>query len=218
MAKNFLEICQYISLMPNSELSTVNGIADVTTEERNAINRALMVIWNEVDNWDFRYKKTTFSTEAGVAEYALPVGAGYIKENGVRIDGITNPLRYNPNHEMVRQTTGTPYEYWIEGGELVINPAPSSIKTVTLKYRNNYPVITASTVEQDFFVNATDILNITRCEKEFINCLGHYTNVLLNADPSDEDYTEHSRNYVRALAILKQVDRGAVDNFSSLTF
>src|SRR5574344_137229 len=67
MAKNFLEICQYISLMPNSELSTINGIADVTTEERNAINRALMQVWNEVDNWDFRYKKTTFSTEAGVA-------------------------------------------------------------------------------------------------------------------------------------------------------
>ena len=218
MAKNFLEICQYISLMPNSELSTVNGITDVTTEERNAINRALMVIWNEVDNWDFRYKKTTFSTEAGVAEYALPVGAGYIKENGVKIEGNNTPLIYEPNHEVLNPAEGSPTKYYIEGGDIVLYPTPTDIKTVTLKYRNNYPVITATTVEQDFFVNATDVLNITRCEKEFIDCLGHYTNVLLNADPSDEDYTEHSRNYVRALAILKQVDRGAVDNFSSLTF
>ena len=60
--KTFLEICQYISLMPNSELSTINGITDVTTEERNAITRALMQIWNEVDNWDFRYKKTKIGT------------------------------------------------------------------------------------------------------------------------------------------------------------
>ena len=84
MAKNFLEICQYISLMPNSELSTINGITDVTTEERNAINRALMQVWNEVDNWDFRYKKTTFSTIAGESNYDLPVGAGYIKDISVK--------------------------------------------------------------------------------------------------------------------------------------
>ena len=56
--------------MPNSELSTINGIGDVTNEEKNAINRALMQIWNEVDNWDFRFKKTTFSTVVGTANYA----------------------------------------------------------------------------------------------------------------------------------------------------
>lgn len=216
--KSFLEICQYISFMPNSELSTINGITDVSPDDKNAINRALMQIWNEVDNWDFRYKKTTFSTEAGVADYALPVGAGFIKENGVKIEGNNTPLIYEPNHELLNPLSGNTTKYWIEGGDIILYPTPTSVKTVTLKYRNNYPVITVSTVEQDFFVNATDTLNITRCEKEFIDCLGHYTNLLLNADPTDEDYAEHNKNYIRALAILKQVDRGAVDNFSSLTF
>ena len=216
--KTFLEICQYISFMPNSELPTVNGIGDVLDEERNALNRALMQVWNEVDNWDFRFKKTTFSTVAGTANYAMPAGAGYIKEYGVKIEGNTTPLRYEQNYELINPSSGLPYRYWIEEGEIVLSPTPNAVKTVTVKYRNNYPVKTALDVEQDFFNEATDTLNITRCEKEFIDCLGHLTNAILNADQNDEDYVEHITRYNRALSILKQVDSGSVDNFVSMGF
>ena len=34
--QTYLQIAQYISFMPNSELSTINGIGDVTNEELNA--------------------------------------------------------------------------------------------------------------------------------------------------------------------------------------
>ena len=41
LMQTFLQIAQTISYMPNSELSTINGIADITNEERNAINEGI---------------------------------------------------------------------------------------------------------------------------------------------------------------------------------
>lgn len=213
--QTYLQIAQYISFMPNSELSTISGIGDVTNEELNALNRALMQVWNESANFDFRYKKITFPTVVGQAEYDMPIG--YIKDNGVRISGNTSPLRYESNYELVNQVLGEPYRYWIENNKIVLDPIPKTIKTVSVKYRNKYPVVSDLSVEKLRFDNATDVLNIDeRVEIEFIECLGHKTNILLNADPNDEDYFEHSKNYSTALSILKQIDRGAADNFSSI--
>ena len=145
----------------------------------------------------------------------MPIG--YIKDNGVRISGNTSPLRYESNYEFVNQVSGEPYRYWIENNKIVLDPIPKTIKTVSVKYRNKYPVVSDLSIEKLRFDNATDVLNIDeRVEIEFIECLGHKTNILLNADPNDEDYFEHSKNYSTALSILKQIDRGAADNFSSI--
>jgi hypothetical protein len=217
--QTFLQIAQYISLMPNSELSTVNGITDVTDEEKNAINRALLQVWNETSYYNFRFAKTTFPTVIAQSDYPLPADVGYIKDKGLRIDGNTSPLCYEPNFEDVTQVAGEPYRYWLEGDNIVLDPIPNTVKTVTMKYRTKLPVITSGLVKQAKFIDATDVLNIpARVECEFIDCIGHMTNLMLNADQTDEDYAEHNLRYKNALAILKQVDRGAVDNFSSITF
>ena len=80
--QTFLQIAQTISYMPNSELSTINGITDITNEERNAINEALKTVWNESSTFDFRYKKITFPTVVGQADYDMPIG--YIKDKGLQ--------------------------------------------------------------------------------------------------------------------------------------
>ena len=213
--QTFLQIAQTISYMPNSELSTINGIADITNEERNAINEALKTVWNESSTFDFRYKKITFPTVIGQADYDMPIG--YIKDKGVKISGNTYPLRYEPNYEDITQVAGEPYRYWVEDSKIVLDPIPKTVKTVSVKYRNKYPVKTALEVEQLRLVNATDVLNIPeRVELEFIDCVGHMANLMLNADQTDEDYAEHLLRYKQSLQILKQIDRGAADNFSSI--
>ena len=75
--QTFLQIAQTISYMPNSELSTINGISDITNEERNAINEALKTVWNESSTFDFRYKKSAMRlknlirTKPFSAKYAI---------------------------------------------------------------------------------------------------------------------------------------------------
>ena len=200
--------------MPNSELSTVSTINDVSAEQLNAINRALLTVWNEAYDWNFRYKSTNFNTVAGTSDYSMVNGV--IKEDGLKING--KPLAYEPNYEFVTISDGTPTMYWIEGDNIVLNPKPIDVKAVTVKYRNKYAVKTSENVEQSTFINSTDVLNIPlRVEDEFIDCIGHLTNKFLNADRTDEDYVEHFDNYKKSLTILKQVDTGTQDNYAGFT-
>ena len=218
--KTLLQITQYISKMPNSELSTVTAISDVTDEQINALNQALKTIWDYA-NWDFRYNKTTFDTVVDQADYAMV--DGIIKENGIRITGVSNPLRYEPNHEVISpsMSSGIPYRYWVEGNEIVLNPTPSSVKTVTVKFTSKYPVKTSGgALKTEFDLDSsTDFLNIPeRIEPEFIRCLGHLTNEILNADQTDEDYLEHNLRYKKAISDLQLADRGSSDNSASITY
>lgn len=210
--KTFLQICQEISRKPNSELkSNIVSLSDVDAEQINTINEALSNIWNETVEWDLRHKSTTFSTVIGDSTYSMV--NGIIKENGVKISGNTEPLTFLSSHEDLTDASGTPEYYWLEGNEIILYPTPDSVKTVTVKYINEYAVKTAEAVEQDFFVNTTDVLNIpARVEKYFIDCIAHLTNQMLNADQTDEEYLEHGARYAKALQILKKADKGSLDN------
>jgi hypothetical protein len=209
--KTLLQICQYIGNSTNKEFSTVNVITDVSAERLQALNLALSIIWNMARGWNLRYKKTTFSTVIAQSDYAMVNGE--IQENGVKIEGVTIPLPFYPGFEYLVSSDGLPCKYWVQGDYIVLYPTPSSVKVVTVKYQNIYPVKTVGNVEQDTFINANDVLNIpTRLETYFITCLTHLTNKLLNADPSDEDYIEHNARFNESLIILKNADIGTNDN------
>lgn len=213
--KTLLQICQEIGNTTNSEFKkNIFSMADVKEDQLDALNEALDIIWNESEYWDFRYDDTTFNTEEGVSSYTMV--NGIIKEKGVYIEDKTLPLPYitDPENYLNSSVIG----YYIENNKIVLIGTPQEVKTVTVKYQKIYPVLLDST-EKNYFesADATAVLNIdSRIEKAFINCLKHLTNNILNADSTDEEYTEHLIRYNKALQILKRVDKGTEDNYIKL--
>ena len=201
--------------MPNSELDTdIISISDVTDEQLNALNRSLLTIWGETVGRNMRLAKTNFNTEVGVSDYALP--SGNIIKNGVKLNGTLIP--FVQDIEELAERSGTPDRFTIQGDKLVFYPTPNAIMTVNLKYRTKYAVLTSENVAKSTFASGTDVLNISeRIEDEFINCLGHLTNQLLNGKPTSKYYAEHEKRYITALQLLKMVDEGTEDSYPSIS-
>lgn len=131
---------EYIRIDPNGKIWS-NDVLDWY------INRAYTKIQKDWwYKWNANIEDATTTTIGGTQEYWLP--SDYIALNLVRYqnqyltktDRITLKME-NQNNPMV---SGTPYQYYLYGGNIGFYPIPSTAMTIDLEYLKKLPKITTS--------------------------------------------------------------------------
>lgn len=131
---------EYIRIDPNGKIRS-DAVLD------GYINRAYFQLQKDWQyKWNENIEDATTTTVGGQQEYGLPTD--YIALNLVRYqnqyltktDRITLKME-NQNNPMV---SGTPYQYYLYGGNIGFYPIPSTAMTIDLEYLKKLPKITTS--------------------------------------------------------------------------
>lgn len=213
--KTALQIIQYISYSSNTEISKVSAWGNVKQEALNGLNRAITVLWNSKE-WNFRREITENTISEG--ENSIGMGDYILGQNGIRLNNV--PLIYDKEIPFYNAVSGTPAKYYITNSDQIIL-YPTADKEYTLIYETFgvNPILSSSYIPKTEFTAQDDILNVpARIEKPFIDCLNYFCNEILNGDPTDEEYQEHSLRYAECYKLLEKADNSSLDNDTTKGF
>lgn len=213
--KTALDIISFISFSSNTEVSKVSSWGAVKKEALNGLNRAIRVLWNSKE-WNFR-RDVVEETLTQLTPY-LSMPKGLIAQNGLTIDN--QPLTYDKNIQFYAEVKGTPQKYYIDRNDRIrFYPLPDKDYQVKFELYDTMPVIDEENKTKGTFTASSDVLNIPeRLEDLFIDCLAYFCNEILNGDPTDEEYQEHTLRYSEVYKLLEKADLGTYDNDESKGF
>lgn len=208
--KTALEIISFISYSSNTEVSKVSSWGAVKKESLNGLNRAIRVLWNSKE-WNFRREIIDKKIDSTNSFLSMP--KSIIAQKGVTIKGFT--LEYDnkiPFYDCEQK--GMPQKYYIDNKDnIIFYPLPDKEYNVKLETYNTLPVIDDNNNLKSYFSSATDTINIPeRLEDLFIDCLTYFCNEILNGDPTDEEYQEHSLRQAEVYKLLEILDLSTFDN------
>lgn len=208
--KNALDIISFISYSSNTEVSKVSSWGAVKKESLNGLNRAIRVLWNSKE-WNFRREIIDKIINSTI--FSLPMTKSIIAQNGVTINGLS--LQYDnkiPFYDTVQK--GMPQKYYIDSQDnIILYPVPDKEYILKLETYGSLPVVGGDNNLKSSFSSADDTLNIPeRLEDLFIDCLTYFCNEILNGDPTDEEYQEHSIRQAEVYKLLEKADFGTFDN------
>lgn len=213
--KNTLQILQFLSYSSNAEINKLSSWSNVKNEALNGLNRAVRLLWNSKE-WNFRREIKKYTLSSG--KNTISAGKYLIAKDGVRINNT--PIRYDSEIPFYEPQTGTPTSYYVNRkGKITFYPTPDKKYILTLDVFNTLPVIDSKENPKEEFTEESDTLNISeRLEKLFIDCLNYLTNEILNGDPTDEEYQEHSLRCSEVYKMLEKADQSSIDNDKSKGF
>ena len=213
--KTALQIIQFISYSSNTEISKVTAWANVKEEALNGLNRAITVLWNSKE-WNFRREILDYDLSAD--ENTIGMGDYILGQNSVRIDN--NPLIYDKEIPFYNAVSGTPTKYYVSNtDQIVLYPVPDKAYNVKLETFGTLPVVAANGDYKVQFTAETDTINVPeRLERLFIDCLSYFCNEILNGDPTDEEYQEHTLRHSECYKLLEKADNSTLDNDTTKGF
>jgi len=213
--KTALDIISFISYSSNTEVSKVSSWGAVKKEALNGLNRAIRVLWNSKE-WNFR-RNVVEETLTQLTPY-LSMPKGLIAQEGITIDN--NPLKYDKDIPFYSEAKGTPQRYYIDRNDRIrFYPQPDKDYQVKFELFDTMPVVDEEGNVKREFTASSDVLNISeRLEDLFIDCLTYFCNEILNGDPTDEEYQEHTLRYSEVYKLLEKADLGTYDNDESKGF
>lgn len=213
--KTALDIISFISFSSNTEVSKVSSWGAVKKEALNGLNRAIRVLWNSKE-WNFR-RDVVEETLTQLTPY-LSMPKGLIAQDGLTIDN--KPLTYDKDIPFYAEAKGTPQKYYIDKYDRIrFYPQPDKDYQVKFELYDTMPVVNEEGETKATFTASSDVLNISeRLEDLFIDCLSYFCNEILNGDPTDEEYQEHTLRYSEVYKLLEKADLGTYDNDESKGF
>ena len=208
--KTALEIIQFISYSSNTEVSKVSSWSAVKKESLNGLNRAIRVLWNSKE-WNFRRQIDTKIIDPITNPY-LTMPKCIIAQDGITIKN--DPLKYDKNIPFYEEQKGQPEKYYIDNKDRIrFYPTPDKEYELKLETFETSPVVDIENGLKEVFTSENDVLNIPeRLENLFIDCLTYFCNEILNGDPTDEEYQEHTFRYSEVYKLLEKADLGTFDN------
>lgn len=150
---NFYDILKNVCILaheekPSSFLTSASPYSEIKQYINNIIEEVCSKFY-----WTFRERTFTLQTVAGQREYDLPPGivSSGIIENGVRIEGTSQPLYFMIHSDLdsIAQTSGKPYRYSVYADKLILDPAPNAAYSLIIKYLTvNFAFNADKTVEK----------------------------------------------------------------------
>ena len=213
--KTALQIIQYISYSSNTEISKVSAWANVKQEALNGLNRAITVLWNSKE-WNFRREIIESTVSEG--ENSIAMGDYILGQDSIRIDNT--PLIYDKEIPFYNAVSGTPAKYYVTNtDEIILYPVPDKEYTLKCETFGVLPVLSSTYMPKTEFTAETDVINVpARLEKLFIDCLNYFCNEILNGDPTDEEYQEHTLRHAECYQLLEKADNSSLDNDTTKGF
>lgn len=207
--KTALQIIQFISYSSNTEISKVSSWGNVKQEALNGLNRAVTVLWNSKE-WNFRREVIENTISEG--ENSLGMGDYILGQNGIRLNNV--PLIYDKEIPFYNAVSGTPKKYYITNtDQIILYPTADKEYTLMVETFGVNPILGSDYSSKTEFTAENDTLNIpARLEKLFIDCLNYFCNEILNGDPTDEEYQEHTLRYSECYKLLEKADDATLDN------
>jgi hypothetical protein len=135
-----------------------------------------------------------------------------IAQNGVTIDNVA--LTYDKDIPFYEEKSGKPEKYYIDRKDRIkFYPTPDTDYKVTLEVYGTLPVVGEDDELKGTFTEQNDTINVSeRLEDLFIDCLTYFCNEILNGDPTDEEYQEHTLRHSEVYKLLEKADLATFDN------
>lgn len=116
-----------------------------TTQKTQFLNQAYFQVQKDMG---FKLRENqalyTINTVAGTREYALPSDFVLLKMVTYNGQPLEKTEYEDLKYRQIADVQGTPYEYYIYGTNIGLNPIPDSIKPAILYYRKRLPTLTSS--------------------------------------------------------------------------
>ena len=218
MSTSFFSVLQSVCTIAHENVPTDFG--DVTQpypEIKFYIQNVLEEICDGFP-WKFRERIYTFNTVAGQKQYTLNMDFSNIIEDGIRVAGLFPPLYYVPNTELDQfvSTSGKPYRYSLYDGQILLDPVPDNVYSISIKYlTTNFAFAGDGVTEQPNLINASDISIIP---DRYIKTLvwGAYAFYRQNFKP-DPKYTLACDNFQAYLLEMQQNNNDGGDSGPVIT-
>jgi hypothetical protein len=135
---NFYDILKNVCILAHEEKpSSFSSSGSPYGEIKQYINDILEEVCSKF-YWTFRERSFSLTTTAGQKEYSLPSGANTsgLIENGVRVEGTTQPLYFiiHSDLDMLTESNGKPYRYSVFSDKLILDPTPDKAYELNIKY------------------------------------------------------------------------------------
>ena len=182
-----------------------------TYKKKQMLNNALSEIFCE--EWNFRKSVMTFQTVDGQSAYDMPLGI--IEKQGVKVEGVTNPLTFESAPYSLDNSSGTPSRYYIQGDKLVLYPTPTDARTVTVHYLNLMSGLSESGTPQIGLTLETDVPNIP---ETFHDLIVKKAELFYMRDKSTKNTVQAKADVQKRISQLTDLDRGTLEASPIITF
>jgi len=184
--------------------SSFSATDEDSLKRKQIINNALAEIFCE--QWNFRKDIITFQTVAEQSIYDMPIGI--IDKQGIRVDGIRNPLKLITNPYEMETLNGNPWGYYVQGSKLVLYPIPIDARTVTVHYLILNSALSADGTPQIGLNLEADVPNIPLT---FHDLIVKKAELFYMRDKPNKNNAQAKADVQKRISQLIDLDRGTLE-------